>query len=197
MIVPNHQTHPHSTPTTSHSTPTLRQSTPPRPTPPRSTPPHPNPTPPHTNPTSSYPNPIRSWLGSVVERFLPPPVRLTQCWCKRSKGQRQLYAWEAVPPEGFVALGMLCSTSEVPPPIESIRCVPRSWVRPSHTEPQKVWDDSGSSGTQGSIWVVNNLRLIAVTAGHEPPAGPFYEFMSDRSFLSELVSADTSAGEES
>ena len=33
--------------------------------------------------------PATSWLSSVVDRFLPPPVRLTQSWCKRFKGQRQ------------------------------------------------------------------------------------------------------------
>uniref|UniRef100_A0A7S3AUZ7 Uncharacterized protein n=1 Tax=Haptolina ericina TaxID=156174 RepID=A0A7S3AUZ7_9EUKA len=139
-----------------------------------------------------------SWLAPIVESFLVPPVRLAQCWSKRSRGQRQVYAWEAVPPEGFVAMGMLCSTEDDgvdahPPPIESIRCVPRSWVRPSRTQPQKVWDDSGSSGTQGSIWVINNLRLIAVTAGHEMPAGPFYEFKSEHSFLSELIAAHAAA----
>ena len=134
-----------------------------------------------------------SWLPSVVDRFLLPPVRLTQCWCKRFKGQRQLYAWEAVPPEGYVALGMLCSTSEVPPPVEAIRCVPFSWVRLSSLAPQKVWDDAGSSGTEGSIWIVNNLRLIAVTAGHDAPAGPFYELKAERAHLSELLASDGGA----
>ena len=141
-------------------------------------------------------------MPAVLARFLPPPVRLTQRWAKRSKGQRQLFAWEAVPPEGYVSLGMLCSTTPNAPPREAIRCVPAAWVVPATTPPRKVrhnsllvalhvrasalpersarrlaqvWDDSGSSGAQGSIWLVNRLNLIAVTPGHEPPTGPFYD----------------------
>mmetsp|Transcript_58602 Transcript_58602/g.160808 ORF Transcript_58602/g.160808 Transcript_58602/m.160808 type:complete len:91 (-) Transcript_58602:85-357(-) len=88
---------------------------------------------------------------------------------------------------------MLCSTSEAPPPVESIRCVPLRWVCPSSTPPQKVWDDAGSSGTQGSIWIVNNLRLIAVSAGHDAPAGPFYELRADHFAIAELLAADAGA----
>jgi len=131
-----------------------------------------------------------SFLVSVVQQFLLPPVRLTQIWCKRFKGQRQLYVWEAVPPEGFVALGMICSTTEVPPPVESMRCVPLSWVRLSTLEPEKLWDDAGSSGAQGSIWIVNRLRLIAVTPGHNAPSGPFYDLKWDQGILSQLLAAE-------
>ena len=33
-----------------------------------------------------------------------------------------------------------------------------------------------------SIWVVNSLGLIAVTPGHDPPDGPFYEPVVERMF---------------
>lgn len=133
-------------------------------------------------------------ISSIVDRLLPPPVRLTQRWSKRfplinkesPKGQRQLYAWEAVPPEGFVALGMICSTTESPPPVTSVRCVPLAWVQQSTFVPEKVWDDAGTSGTHGSIWVINQLRLIAVTPGHDAPEGPFYDLKWDHGLLSQL-----------
>lgn len=89
-----------------------------------------------------------------------------------------------------MALGMLCSTSEAPPPVDSIRCVPMAWVRLATTPPVKVWDDAGSSGTPGSIWIVNSLKLVVVNAGHDAPAGPFYELKSDRLSLQELTAVD-------
>ena len=132
-------------------------------------------------------------LGAVLARYFPPPARLTQRWAKRFKGQRELFAWEAVPPEGFVALGMVCSNSDDPPPTESIRCLPAAWVRPAAAPPRRLWDDSGSSGARGAIWLVNSLGLVAVTPGHEPPAGPFYEPASELFDLSDAIDADDGA----
>lgn len=131
-------------------------------------------------------------LAAVLERYFPLPLRLTQRWSKPFKGQRRLYAWEALPPEGFVALGMLCSTSEEAPPLESIRCVPLEWCKLASAPPEFLWDDSGSSGTPGSIWVINKLRLIAVIPGHDPPPGPFYELRHDHLFLGDVVAAGSS-----
>lgn len=39
----------------------------------------------------------------------------------------------------------------------------------------QVWDDAGTEGRAGSIWVMNSLHLMAVGAGHEPPQGPFWD----------------------
>lgn len=39
----------------------------------------------------------------------------------------------------------------------------------------KVWDDAGTEGRAGSIWMVNNLHLMAAGAGHDPPQGPFWD----------------------
>ena len=122
-----------------------------------------------------------------------------------------------VPPRGFVALGMLTSASEEPPPCEAVRCVPAAWVEPARAgggrdarpprpdcphgsrkerepapalpeedhsapapasllsqaraPPQRVWDDAGSHGAQGSVWVINSLRLVAIVPGHEVRGG--------------------------
>ena len=47
-------------------------------------------------------------LKSVLARFFPYPIRYKKVW-SMSRGDKSLFAWKAVPPEGFVALGMLCS----------------------------------------------------------------------------------------
>lgn len=39
----------------------------------------------------------------------------------------------------------------------------------------KVWDDAGTEGRAGSIWVMNSLHLMAAGAGHDPPQGPFWD----------------------
>lgn len=39
----------------------------------------------------------------------------------------------------------------------------------------KVWDDAGTEGRAGSIWMVNSLHLMAAVVGHEPPQGPFWD----------------------
>ena len=39
-----------------------------------------------------------------------------------------------------------------------------------------VWEDSGTGGRPGSMWMVNSLRTMWVTKGHEPPTDLFYDF---------------------
>jgi hypothetical protein len=51
-------------------------------------------------------------------------------------------------------------------------------------KPKKVWDDSGTGGRRGSIWIVNPMQLMAVTQGHEPPTETFYELRINRRLLS-------------
>ena len=65
----------------------------------------------------------------------------------------------APPGNEFVALGFVGTQSDKPPDVKSVRCVPRDWCKESGFM-QKIWDDSGSSGRQGSIWVLNRFYLI-------------------------------------
>lgn len=39
----------------------------------------------------------------------------------------------------------------------------------------QVWDDAGTEGRAGSIWIVNSLHLMAAGSGHDPPQGPFWD----------------------
>jgi hypothetical protein len=95
-----------------------------------------------------------------------------------------MWAWKPVPPEHFVALGMVCTSTEDPPDTDCLRCVPEKWCVPAKTAPVKVWDDTGAGGGRpGSIWIINSMDMIAVTTGHEPPKDTFYEVSSTRFFI--------------
>jgi hypothetical protein len=47
---------------------------------------------------------------------------------------------------------------------------------PTTVVPTKIWDDSGSGGGKpGSIWTVNSMDMMCVTAGHDRPTEVFYD----------------------
>lgn len=49
-------------------------------------------------------------VETVLAQAFPYPVRFKQSW-HLSRGDNSLYAWKAVAPEGFCALGMICTTT--------------------------------------------------------------------------------------
>ena len=125
-----------------------------------------------------------SWLPHVLDRFMPNPARFRLAW-SLTHGSNPFYAWEPVPPsDGFVALGFIGSKSSKEPPVTSMRCVPKDWVKPSGFL-QKVWDDNGTAGRQGSIWVYNTMNLVGVVSGTDPPRGDRWDLKSRRFFLKE------------
>ena len=118
----------------------------------------------------------RHW--KVINHLLPHPVRFQLVWEKRG-GKRDLYVWRPIPEDRtrFVALGHYCTESDEEPPIECIRCVPKSWCVVSKDIPRMIWEDSGTSGRKGSLWRINNMGLMAGTTGHDPPEGPFFDLV--------------------
>ena len=80
-------------------------------------------------------------------------------------------------------MGMVCTTDEDPPPVESVHCVPRRWVVPARKPPAPLWDDAGTAGRLGSIWTVNELGSIMATTGHAPPKEEFFDLREPRFFL--------------
>eukprot|EP00965_Chrysotila_dentata_P071319 2356990-Pleurochrysis_carterae.AAC.3 len=74
---------------------------------------------------------------------------------------------------------MMCTRAETPPPPDAMRCLPLRCVAPARTPPLKLWDDAGSSGAAGSVWIVNNMGMAVISPGHEAPAGPFYDLVLD------------------
>ena len=47
---------------------------------------------------------------TVLATFFPFPLKMKKGW-HMDRGDRSLYAWTAIPPDGFVAMGMICTTS--------------------------------------------------------------------------------------
>lgn len=125
-----------------------------------------------------------NWLPLVMERYLPFPVRFRLAW-SLTHGSNPFYAWEPVPPsEEFVALGFIGTTSETPPDVKCMRCVCKEWCKES-TFVNKVWDDTGSGGREGSIWIFNTLYYIGFVSGSDPPKRRPWDLKSRRFFLKE------------
>ena len=126
-----------------------------------------------------------SWLPHVLDRFMPHPARFRLAW-SLTHGNNHFYAWEPVPPaEEFVALGFIGTKDDKQPNPKCMRCVPRSWCKESSFL-HKVWDDSGSSGRAGSVWLFNTLNLVGFQSGTDPPRKKPFDLKSRRFFLKEF-----------
>lgn len=122
-------------------------------------------------------------LQAVVDTVCPHPLKFRQVW-RLSRGGKALYAWQPQPPDGFVALGMLCTSTDDPPAITTMRCVPLAWCSPSKKPPYKIWDDTGAGGGKpGSIWTINSMDMVAIVPGHDPPTDTFYDLNDKRFFI--------------
>lgn len=131
-----------------------------------------------------------SWLPHVLDRFLPYPARYRLAW-SLTHGSNPFYAWEPVPPgEEFVALGFVGTKSEKQPSVKEMRCVPRAWCKES-SYLNKIWDDSGSSGRAGSVWVYNSLQLIGFLSGSDPPRKKPFDLKGKRFFLRDYSETST------
>ena len=118
-------------------------------------------------------------------KHFPHPKRFHQVWATNRKG-KPLYAWAGVPPsKDFVALGMVFTTNDSPPPVESLCCAPMRALKVSTFKPICLWTDKGSTGRPGSCWIVNELKLIHMVQGHDEPKGPFYDFVANSFTLKE------------
>ena len=132
-----------------------------------------------------------SWLPHVLERFMPHPARFRLAW-SLTHGSNPFYAWEPIPPsDKFVAMGFVGSKTDTPPDVRSVRCVCKDWVRET-TYLHKVWDDSGSGGRVGGIWLINTMNLVGFVAGHDPPRQKPFDLKRQRFFLRDF--SDVRAG---
>mmetsp|Transcript_12816 Transcript_12816/g.15019 ORF Transcript_12816/g.15019 Transcript_12816/m.15019 type:complete len:373 (+) Transcript_12816:122-1240(+) len=123
-----------------------------------------------------------SWLPHVLDKYMPRPVRFRLAWSVIN-GSNQFYAWEPISPgDNFVAMGFVGTKTDAPPDVKSMRCVCKDWLTSSNFV-HKVWDDSGSGGREGSIWVFNTLNLVGFVAGHDPPALHPWDLKSRRFYL--------------
>mmetsp|Transcript_18027 Transcript_18027/g.21618 ORF Transcript_18027/g.21618 Transcript_18027/m.21618 type:complete len:759 (-) Transcript_18027:139-2415(-) len=134
-----------------------------------------------------------SWLPHVLDRYLPHPARFRLAW-SLTHGSNPFYAWEPVPPgEQYVALGFIGTKTDKPPSVDCMRCVSKDWCTESGYV-KKIWDDSGSGGREGSIWIFNTLNYIGFVSGSDPPRRRPYDLKSRRFFLREF-SDHTNSGQ--
>lgn len=125
-----------------------------------------------------------SWLPFVLDRFLPRPARYRLVW-SITTGANPFYAWEPIPPsDDFVALGCIGTKTDKPPDVRMMRCVCKHWCEESKIV-KNIWNDSGSGGREGSIWLFNSLNLIGFVNGHDPPRRKPLDLKAHRFFLRE------------
>ena len=122
-------------------------------------------------------------LESVLAVIMPYPTRFKHVW-HLAREKKVMYAWKPIPPDGYIALGMICTDSDAPPEVSSLRCVPIQWCVPTKFTPHKVWDDIGAGGGKpGSIWIINSMGMFAVSPNPEKPNDTFYEIPNKKFFL--------------
>ena len=97
-------------------------------------------------------------LAAVIEQLLPTPLRFRLVWhapvtSAQGGATVQLHVWRAVPPgPQFAAVGMVATTSEEPPPLTALRCVPRRWLVKENYAATMMWSNEGEGGRAGSFW---------------------------------------------
>ena len=116
-------------------------------------------------------------LAAVIEQLLPTPLRFRLVWhapvtSAQGGATVQLHVWRAVPPgPQFAAVGMVATTSEEPPPLTALRCVPRRWLVKENYAATMMWSNEGEGGRAGSFWTSGTqLQTLLAVQGHEAPA---------------------------
>jgi hypothetical protein len=124
-----------------------------------------------------------------VNHLMPHPIKFKLVWSK-SGGDLPLFIWKSLAPENFISLGMVATMSDEPPPLTSVRCVPKRWTKQVSDPPKLIWEDTGSGGKRGSFWKVNSLGVLWATEGLDPPEGPFYDLVANKLYASEYYEKD-------
>ena len=84
---------------------------------------------------------------------LRPPLDFELIWKDSgSNSRRDMSIWRPIPPEGYVALGSVCSSSHEKPSFNAVRCVREDLVIASGLS-EHLWNDKGSGARQNvSAW---------------------------------------------
>ncbi len=122
-------------------------------------------------------------IEAALSVILPSPQRFKHVW-HLARENKVLYAWKPIPPEGYVSLGLVFSSSDSAPDISSVRCVPKEWCVETDFIPIKVWDDSGAGGGKpGSIWVINSFGHVTVCNDYGKPTEHFYDLKDSKIYI--------------
>jgi len=121
-------------------------------------------------------------LRAVADHYCPCPVKFRQVWDQQQG--TPVFVWRPVPPsEAFVALGMVATATPEPPPLDSVRCVAKSFCQPVRDPPVHVWDDVGGGGRPGSFWLVNSTQALWAVEGHGAPQDAAWDLAEDSAFF--------------
>ncbi len=76
---------------------------------------------------------------------LRQPLRFEQVWKDSGSGSyKDGSMWRPIPPDGYVALGLVCNSGYDPPSTDTIRCVRSDLVIPAYPG-DSIWDDKGTN----------------------------------------------------
>ncbi|MHB2245564.1 Vps62-related protein [Pseudomonas fitomaticsae] len=101
-------------------------------------------------------------IDSTKGKALSRPANFEQVW-KDSGSGAKTYAsiWRPIPPEGYVALGLVCASDHEKPSVNSVRCVRMDLVAPA-TVGTSIWSDKGSGAKQNfSAWSIEPPIAVA------------------------------------
>ena len=59
---------------------------------------------------ASFRNKRTRTMKSVLNRFFPHPLRYKKVW-NMNRGDKSLVAWKAIAPDGYIALGMIVTST--------------------------------------------------------------------------------------
>jgi len=126
------------------------------------------------------------WLATIVRQRLPHPMRFHRVWGLQT-GAQPVFVWQPVPPgDEFVALGMIATRSEEPPPCSSVHCVPSTWVEPAPDLIKMLWSDSGASGRPGAFWSIGSMQLLGAAQAQQNPSESSYKLVRTRFTLADM-----------
>lgn len=125
-------------------------------------------------------------LPAVARAAMPYPARFQLAWSVTSAKQ-PLYVWRALSPSPatHTPLGMVATATDQPPPLTALRCVPRRWLKPAVVPPAQVWENAGSGGRRGALWVVNALGCLEATTGGALPTACCFDLVDKIQILME------------
>jgi len=91
--------------------------------------------------------------GATKGKALSRPDDYEQVWKDSGSGSRTDGSiWRPIPPDGYVALGLVCSNNHEKPSLNAVRCVRADLVIASGVG-DVIWDDRGSGAEQNfSAW---------------------------------------------
>jgi hypothetical protein len=89
-------------------------------------------------------------------KALRPPDDFEQIWNDTgSRARADCSIWRPIPPEGYVALGLVCFNGNDKPSLNAVRCVRADLVIPSRIN-DLIWNDKGSHAKQDfSAWSIS------------------------------------------